>query len=175
MIKVESWRMWQGRSVGGKFPLRQWLGGSDHSAVFLTETPGSSGQKAAIKFIESENGAGAARQVDRLRATAKLTHPNLIRTLEAGRCQMDGTTLAYVVMDYAEEDLSQILPQRALAPAEGADLLPPVRDALSYLHGGGLVHGRIKPSNVLAVGDQLKLSSDQVSTVADQNRRRRDA
>src|SRR5512141_1915852 len=144
MSKPESWKSWEGRLVDGKFPLRQWLGGSDHSAVFLTETPGSSGQKAAIKFIESENGAGAGRQADRLRATAKLTHPNLIRTFEAGRCQMNGTPLVYVVMEYAEEDLSQILPQRALAPAEVADLLPPVLDALSYLHGSGLVHGRIK-------------------------------
>jgi TonB family protein len=177
MSKPESWKSWEGRLVDGKFPLRQWLGGSDHSAVFLTEMPGSSRQKAAIKFIESENGAGAGRQLNRLRATAKLTHPNLIRTFEAGRCQMNGTPLAYVVMECAEEDLSQILPQRALAPAEVADLLPPVLDALSHLHSGGVVHGRIKPSNVLAVGDQLKLSSDQVATVADQNaqRRRRDA
>jgi TonB family protein len=55
-------------------------------------------------------------------------------------------------------------------------LLPPVLDALFYLHKNGFVHGRVKPSNVLAAGDQLKLSSDQVAPVAQQDgqRRRRD-
>ena len=72
--------------------------------------------------------------------------------------------------------LSQILPQRPLAPAEVTDLLPPVLDALSYLQGKGFVHGRIKPSNVQAMGDQLKLSADQIVSSAELNpaRRRRD-
>jgi TonB family protein len=44
------------------------------------------------------------------------------------------------------------------------------------LHKNGFVHGRVTPSNVLAAGDQLKLSSDQVAPVAQQDgaRRRRD-
>jgi TonB family protein len=60
---------------------------------------------------------------------------------------------------------------------EANDMLPPLLDALSYLHSNGFVHGRIKPSNVLAVGDQLKLSTDQVtsSNEVDTERRRRDA
>ncbi len=176
MSKPESWKSWEGRLVDGKFPLRQWLGGSDHSAVFLTEVPETPVQKGVIKLMQPESGS-ADRQVARLHATTKLAHPNLIRTLEAGPCEMDGESLVYVVMEGAEEDLSQILPQRALQPAEVADLLPPLLGALSYLHDRGLVHGRIKPSNVLAVGDQLKLSSDQVASVAEQDseRRRRDA
>jgi TonB family protein len=175
MSNPETWKSWEGRVVEGKFPLRQWLGGSDHSAVFLTELPGGNSQRAAIKFMEPD-APEVDRQLSRLRATAKLSHPHLIQTFEAGRCQMDATVVLYVVMEFAEEDLSQILPQRALAPAEVSDLLPPVVDALSYLHDRGFVHGRIKPSNVLAVGDQLKLSTDQVVSAAESSsaRRRRD-
>jgi hypothetical protein len=33
---TEEWKKWEGR-VDGKFPLGHWLGGSEHSAVFLTE------------------------------------------------------------------------------------------------------------------------------------------
>ena len=161
-MKVEAWKAWEGRVVGGKFPLRQWLGGSAHSAVFLTDRNGHPDQKAAIKLI-AEVPAEAERQRSRWRAAAQLSHPNLIRIYEIGRCQLGDTGLLYVVMEFAEEDLSQILPLRPLAPAEVTDLLPPLLDALSYLHGKGLVHGRIKPSNVLAVGDLLKLSSDQVA------------
>src|ERR1700676_1871702 len=169
------WKTWEGRTVDGKFPLRQWLGGSDHSAVFLTERPGQPSSKAAIKLIAAD-GAKAERQISLWRAAAQLSHPHLIRIYEAGRCRLDNTSLLYVVMEYAEEDLSQILPQRPLVPAGVTDLLPPVLDALSYLHGKGFVHGRIKPSNVLAIGEQLKLSADQVipSTEQHSERRRRD-
>jgi TonB family protein len=175
MSNPEDWRKWEGR-VDGKFPLRQWLGGSDHSAVFLTERPGQPSQPAAIKFLAADDAAEADRQLSRWRATAQLSHPHLMRIYEAGRCRLDGTPLLYVLMEYAEEDLSQILPQRALAPAEVTDLLPAVLDALSYLHGKGFLHGRVKPSNVHATGDELKLSADQTASFTESNptRGRRD-
>jgi TonB family protein len=159
MSNPEDWKKWEGR-VDGKFPLRQWLGGSDHSAVFLTERPGQA-QKVAIKLIAAD-GAEADRQLARWRAAAQLSHPHLMRIFEAGRCRLDGMPMLYIVMEYAEEDLSQILPQRPLAPAEVTDLLPALLDALSYLHSKGYVHGRVKPSNVHAMGDELKLSADQI-------------
>jgi TonB family protein len=173
MSKPEDWKKWEGR-VDGKFPLRQWLGGSDHSAVFLTERPGHS-QKVAMKLIAAD-GVAADRQLARWRAAAQLSHPHLMRIFEAGRCRLDGMPLLYFVMEYAEEDLSEILPQRPLAPAEVTELLPPLLDALSYLHTKGFVHSRIKPSNVHAQGDLLKLSADQIVSIAEANsaRTRRD-
>jgi serine/threonine-protein kinase len=39
-------------------------------------------------------------------------------------------------------------------------MLRPVLDALAYLHGKGFVQGRLKPSNIMAVADKVKLSSD---------------
>ncbi|MGP0017450.1 MAG: serine/threonine protein kinase [Candidatus Sulfotelmatobacter sp.] len=166
MSNPEEARKWEGLVVDGKFPLRQWLGGSEHSAVFLTERPGQTQritQKVAIKLIAQ--GSDAERQLSRWRAAGQLSHPHLMRIFEAGRCQVDGQSLLYLLMEYAEEDLSQILPQRALEPAEVTDLLPALLDALSYLHGKGFVHGRVKPSNVHAMGDQLKLSADEIVSV----------
>lgn len=169
MSSADVWKTWEGRVVDGKFPLRKWLGGSDHSAIFLTDRQGRQGvEKAALKLIPADAG-DADRQLARWRAAAQLSHPHLIRIFETGRC---GQTLLYAVMEYAEEDLSQILPQRPLTSQEVADLLPPLLEALSYLHEKGFVHGRIRPSNVLAVGDQLKLSSDQVAPSEDGRPRR---
>ena len=174
MSKPETWKSWEGRVVE-IFPLQQWLGGSDHSAVFLTEIPGAS-QRAAIKLMEAESGPDAEQQASRLRAAAKLSHPNLIRIFQSGQSTIDDTAVVYVVMECADDDLSQILPTRPLETAEVSELLPPLLGALSYLHGSGLVHGRIKPSNVLAVGDRLKLSSDQITSATNHNshQRRRD-
>lgn len=168
MASAEARRVWEGRVVAGKFPLRQWLGGSDHSSVFLTELEEKGSptlRKAAIKLIPADRG-DAGRQLSQLRSAAQLSHPHLIRILEAGRCEFDGAPFVYVVMEYAEEDLAQILPERPLTPDEVGDLLPPLLDALSYLHGKGFVHRRVRPSNVLAAGDQLKLSGDQASAPA---------
>lgn len=166
MTKIESWKTLEGRSVDGKFLLRQWLGGSDHSAVFLTASNAFGAQKLAIKLIEAESAEGE-QQASRLRELTKLSHPHLIRIFAVGRAQMEAVPFNYLVMELADDDLSQILPQRALEPPEVADLLPPLLDALFYLHGEGLVHGRVKPSNILAVGDQLKLSADRVALPAE--------
>ena len=174
MSKPETWKAWEGRVVDGKFLIRRQLGGSGHSAVYLTELPGTA-QKAAIKLVAAD-ATEIDRQLVRLRSTAKLSHPHLLRVFESGCCRLDGSSHVYVVMEYAEEDLSEILPQRALAPAEVSELLPPLLDALSYLHERGYVHGRVKPSNVLAVSDQLKLSADSITAIAEpvSARRRRD-
>jgi TonB family protein len=41
-------------------------------------------------------------------------------------------------------------------------MLGPILDSLAFLHGQGLVHSHIKPSNVMVVGDRLKLPVDTV-------------
>src|SRR5208283_4729589 len=104
----------------------------------------------------------AERRLANWRAAGQLTHPNLVRVFDAGRWQNNGASVLYVVMELAEEDLSQILPERALTPEEVGEMLPPLLHALAYLHGKGLAHGRIKPSNVLAIGNHLMLSADQI-------------
>jgi TonB family protein len=158
-------KAWEGRVVAGKFPLRQWLGGSDHSAVFLTEL---GARKAAIKLVATKGSDD--KQLSRWRAAAQRSHHHLIHIFEVGRCEFDGTALLFLVTEYAEEDLSQILPQRPLTPAETRALLPPVLDALAYLHGHGFVHGRIQPSNILAVDNQVKLSAESISIPDSSNR-----
>jgi TonB family protein len=170
----EAWKRWEGRTVDGRFPLQRYLGSSDHSAVFLTVTQpsGSDSEKAAIKLIHA--GAGDANhQFLRWKATSELTHPNLIRIFEAGRGELDGTELLYVVMEYAEENLSQILPERALTAEEARGMLAPILRVLQYVHDKGFVHGHIQPSNILAVGDEVKLSSDALITAGERRGRAR--
>lgn len=164
---TETWEQWVGQSVNGKFRLRRYLGGSEHSAVFLTDYDDREPQSAAIKLI-AENAPDAERQLDswRLAATV-LSHPHLIQLFQAGRCKIGDVKLVYVVMERADEDLSQIIPQRALTETEATDMLKPALDVLAYIHAKGSVHGRIKPANIMACGDQLKLSSDGLRRTGD--------
>jgi TonB family protein len=161
----ESWKQWEGQVVDAKFPLHRYLGGSEHSSVFVTER-GAPPQKAAIKFVQVEE-PDAELQLFRWKHAATLSHPNLLRIFESGRCRLGDFDLLYVVMEHAEENLSQFLPQRPLTPAEARDVLAPTLEALAYLHRESLVHGHIRPSNILAIDDQLKLSSEGLSSVAD--------
>jgi TonB family protein len=163
---TEASKQWEGQIVEGVFPLRQYLGGSDHSAVFLTEHGGGEPQKAAIKLFPADP-ATADSQISSWEFASQLSHPNLLRILRAGRCRLGGDDLLYLVMEYAEEDLADILPQRALTPEETRDMLFPVLDSLEYLHGKGFVHGDLKPANILATGDRLKLSSDAISRIGE--------
>ena len=155
------------RVVDENFPLRQWLGGSDHSVVFLTERPGFGSQKAVIKLIPAQ-GLDEDAQLSRWASAAKLSHLHLIRLFERGRCQIDGTRFLYVVMEYAEENLAEILPLRPLSPQEVSEMLPPTAEGLAYLHRSGLVHGRIRPSNIMAVDNQLKISADGLGKTGEQ-------
>jgi TonB family protein len=155
------WKQCEGQVIDGQFPLRQYLGGSDHSAVFLTERGKPQPKKAAIKLVSAS--AAPEDQLGRWQAAARLSHPNLLQLFETGRCQFDNENYFYVVMQYAEEDLSEILPSRALSVTEVQDMLPPLLTALRHVHSQGMVHGHVKPANIMAVNDQLKLSSDSIS------------
>jgi len=155
----EVWKQWEGRVVNDEFPLLRYLGGSERSAVFLSKRADGEPQDVAIKLILT-NAENPELQLSWWELAAKLSHPHLLRLFHLGRCQLDGTDLLYVVTEYAEESLTQILPYRALTPAEAQDMLRSVVDALTYIHGRGFVHGHINPSNIMAVGDQIKISSD---------------
>jgi TonB family protein len=84
-----------------------------------------------------------------------------------GRCQLGDAKLLYVLMEYAEESLSQVLVGRPITAAEAREMLEPALDALAYLHSKGFVHGHMKPTNIMAVNDQLKISSDGIRQVGE--------
>jgi TonB family protein len=162
MTMTEDWtKEWERRIVNGVYPLRRFLGRSNHSVVFLTECKAQNVAQAAIKILPA-NPALTEAQLAHWRRVATLSHPHLIRLLDAGRCQLGGHNFLFVVMDHAEQNLAQILPGRALTPDEVRDLLPATLDALAYLHSKNLVQGGLKPPNFLVVDDQLKLASDTI-------------
>jgi len=152
---------WLGQVVGSGFRLREWIGSAGRSGVFQCEIDGNPEQKAAIKLFPADAPGAQSCAAGWARA-ANLDHPHLIRVLGTGRDRIDDTDVLYVVTEYAGEVLSEILPDRALTPDETKEMLGPILDALTFLHANGLVHGRLKPSNIMVVEDQLKLSVENV-------------
>ena len=154
-----SWQEWENQILDGKFRLLKYLGGSERSGVFLTERPEGEPRKAAIKIIPADPNTAEA-YLSRWRESASLFHPHLIQLFETGSTTLGNISCAYVVMELAEEDLSQV--DRPLASSEATEMLDATLKGLSYLHNQGLAHGHLKTSNILAIADQLKISSDTI-------------
>jgi TonB family protein len=165
----EAWKRWEGQVVNEEFQLLRYLGGSEHSAVFLTKRADREPQEVAIKLILA-NTENPELQLSWWELAAKLSQPHLLRLFQRGRCRLEDTELLYAVSEYAEESLAQIIPYRPLTPAETRDMLQSVLQALAYIHVKGFVHGHIKPANIMAVGDQVKLSSDGLCGVGESSR-----
>ncbi len=155
------WIPWEGHVVNGTLPLLRCLGASDHSGVFLTEYAAAGLPKAALKLVPALPSLIEA-QLSHWRAAIDLSHPRLVRLYESGRCQLGERHFLFLVMEYAEQNLAEVLPHRALTADEAREMLLPTLDALSFLHRQNLVQGQLKPTNILVVGDQLKLASDTI-------------
>jgi outer membrane biosynthesis protein TonB len=154
----------EGKTVDGKFPLLEWVGGWANRCVFLTVRQGM--QTANIKVILA-SGSDADAYLAKWEAARELSHPALVQMMETGRSAIDDKELVFVVTEKADTFLSEIIPRKALDSDKMADILDPIVDALCFLHGKGLVHGQVRPSNIVQVADQWKLSADELVTAGE--------
>ncbi|MFL6600906.1 MAG: protein kinase domain-containing protein [Steroidobacteraceae bacterium] len=158
---TEAWAKWEKEVINGVFPLHRAVSFSDHSAVFLTEYQPLNLPHAVLKLVPAIPTLKEA-QLAHWSAAASLAHPNLIRLVQAGRCQLGGLQFLFVVMEYAQLTLEGILSQHALAPEAVRKTLRPILASLRFLHRQQLVQGGLKPSNILLVDQEVKLASDTV-------------
>ncbi len=149
-------------AIDGKYKLGAIVKRSIASTVYETEFEEDAGVRrpAVIKICERD-------AVTQWSQAMGLSHPNLLRLYAAGTSVVDGRKVAWVVMERADESLAGVLAERALTEDEVREMLLPIVSALRYLHKSGYAHGALKPSNVFAVRDQLKLTTDNAVQVAD--------
>ncbi len=111
VTKTEVWVGWENQVVNGVYPLRRFLGGSNHSAVFLTEFRAEGVPNAAIKLLPAD-ALETEAQLVQWGTAATLSHPHLIRLFDVGRWQMSGRAYLFVVMEYADQTLANPAPAR---------------------------------------------------------------
>ena len=84
------------------------------------------------------------------RATAELSHPNIVKVLELG--YEDGQ--AYIVNEFVDgPNLGQWLEPNPVTPGEAARLCVQIARALEHAHRAGIIHRDLKPSNILMSAD----------------------
>ena len=162
----ELWRRWEGQVIDHKYRLESLIGSTDHSVVFRAECLSPQPGRAALKFVSADI-PNADQLVDGWHKAAQLSHPNLQRILQTGKCTLEDMDLLYVATEYADENLAEIIPQRALTMEEAREVLNSLVDVLVYLHGKELTHGHVCPANIVAVGEFLKVSSDTIEPLAE--------
>jgi serine/threonine protein kinase len=87
------------------------------------------------------------------RLLARLAHPHLVRAYEA----RDAARPIVVLETLRGATLAALIDRRRLSAVEAAHLGLQVGSALRFLHGAGLVHLDVKPSNVIADAGAAKL------------------
>ena len=148
------------RLVLGPYVLLDRMGRGGMAEVFKARHR-RLGRLAAVKTVRPDK-RGDPRVVERflreVRAVARLDHPHVAHAYDAGKA---GRTY-FLAVEYAEgPDLRRLLQENGpLEPAQACWFARQAALGLAHLHGRGLVHRDVKPSN-------LALSRDGVIKVLD--------
>ena len=150
-----------GQQIAGVYRLGHCLGATADGALYETES-GEPPTRAVLLLREVDSPQQADQLMSQWSAAQALRHPNLLPLLDLGHSTLADTPVVFAVMEHADETLAGVLRERPLSETETRELLRPAVSALGYLHEAGYVHGALDPDNILAVGDNLKLSSQAI-------------
>ncbi|MGH9110879.1 MAG: serine/threonine-protein kinase [Acidimicrobiales bacterium] len=143
----------------GDYELERELGSGASGTVWRAHSRGPVAQVVALKRLRA---GGGAADLERIRREAsvltELDHPHIVRVLEVLHDD-DGLALA---MQFAPGgSLADLLAERGrLTPGQVVAIAAPMADALASAHRRGVLHGDVKPANVLFTSDGEPLLSD---------------
>ena len=126
------------------YRLIRWIGASSVASVYAA-SESATGRTAAIKIFHRVHDNGLSRLEQRLRDNAQLSHPNIVRTLDIGRTA-DGRLFQAMPLLTGFDRMHHEL---AGQPRRICALLRELLAGLACAHAKGVVHGDIKPGNVL--------------------------
>lgn len=135
------------------------IGTGPSASVYLAEAEFQS-DPVALKVLD--HSAGAAQYLRQFAADSTpglaVRHPNLVAIHQVGTA--DG--LLYVAMEYAQRGSLTSHLGRRIPPAAALKLSETMARALHVLHRADVVHGDVKPSNILFREDRTPVLADYV-------------
>ena len=141
------------------YRIENLLGRGGMGVVYLAEDVRLK-RKVALKLLAgglAEDDGFRERFLRESEVAASLDHPNIVPVFEAG--EADETL--FIAMRYvAGTDLRQLVRAGPLAPERATELLAQIADALDAAHEHGLVHGDVKPSNILVAPGAGRAGAD---------------
>ncbi|KAL9632393.1 MAG: hypothetical protein Q9164_005345 [Protoblastenia rupestris] len=115
----------------------------------------------ADKRLDLSDSRGSSRQVRSmmLEITALCHprlrgHPNIVELLAWGSSPTNWHDVPFIALELADMDLATLLQnENVVSPSEKLDLVQDIACGLDAIHEIGLVHGDLKPANVLIFGE----------------------
>lgn len=143
--------------IAGRYELGKLVGSGGMAEVYIAQDA-VLGRKVAIKVLNEDlanNKKFLARFQQEARSASSLTHPNIVKVLDAGEetvTDADGTehVRAYMVMEYVEGlELSKLVARGPLKVPEAVRVAGEILSAVEFAHSAGIVHCDIKPDNIM--------------------------
>lgn len=136
-----------GREIAG-YSLQELVGEGGTSVVYRATHPEHG--TVAFKVLRDklrQDRTALARFTREANFGKRVTHPNVIRTIETG--QADG--MPFLVIEWASGDLLERYAKRhaPLPRAEVANIILQIADAVAAAHASGIVHRDLKPDNAM--------------------------
>lgn len=136
-----------------RYRIIEEIGRGGLATVYLAHDPRFQ-RNVAIKILPpilASSPEFSARFEREIRAVARLGHPGIVQVYETGSTD---NGQPYVVMQYVEGgSLDRKLAREPMPIDIALEITQQVCSALNYAHEQGLVHGDVKPSNIL-IGSQ---------------------
>jgi eukaryotic-like serine/threonine-protein kinase len=137
----------------GRYEILEIIGTGAHGRVARAHDS-MIGRLVAIKLFPKELAKGEARQrfIQEARVVGQLSHPSIITLHDMGIDE--ATQTPYLVMEFLEgQPLDRILEKGSIPFSKACAWAAEVASALTVAHRKGVIHGDVKPANMLITDD----------------------
>ncbi len=144
----------------GRYEIEREIGRGGMAVVYQARDPWLE-RTVALKLIRK--GAFPPEQLALMmerfrreaRALAKLNHANIVKVMDYGEYK----GAPYLVMEYIDGTTLKSV-KKPLQVDTAVRLIRPIAEALEYVHGQGLLHRDVKPSNIMLAKDRRVILTD---------------
>ena len=151
----------------GRYQILDTIGVGANSRVVRAFDP-MLGRSVAIKLFPPAlaNGEGRARFLKEARVVGQISHPSIVALHDMGIDESSSTP--YLVMEYVEgQPLERMLDKGSIPFPRACAWIGDVASALSLAHRKGIIHGDVKPANILVSDDgRIKLTDFGMARLA---------
>src|ERR1700693_1056486 len=152
---------------GGRYEILEIIGTGANGSVVRAHDP-MIGRLVAIKLLPPELAKGEAgiRFLQEARVVGRLSHTSIITLHDMGI--EESTSTPYLVMEFLTgQSLDRILEKGAVPTMRACAWIGDVAGALAAAHRKGVIHGDVKPANILITEDgRVKLMDFGMARVA---------
>jgi len=137
----------------GRYEILEIIGTGAHGRVARAHDP-LIGRLVAVKLFPKELATGEARRrfIQEARVVGQLSHPSIITLHDMG--VDEATQTPYLVMEFLEgQPLDRILEKGSIPSSKASAWAAEVACALGVAHRKGVIHGDVKPANMLITND----------------------